>query len=167
MLSPWCSPVLGPPGSPALIHKIFPGNALVRTQVVSNQSGAAPEQNTFIAAFIGPISPPRRRRRIGKTAGFPGRRIKNSVIRRIDRRPPLNQNDSGGADQTSSLQKSDLAFQHAMLCAIARGLEHPPRIGVVKDSRPLSAPRLFEPVPHSSGCTSPALECAELAAQNE
>jgi hypothetical protein len=134
---------------------------------VRNQSGAAPEQKTFIAAFIGPISHPRRRRRIGKTAGFPGRRIKNAVIRRVDRRPPLSQNDSGGTNQTKSSQKSDLAFQHAMQCAIARGLEQPPRIGVVKDSRPLNAPRLFEPVPHSSGCTSPALECAELEAQNE
>lgn len=144
----------------------FSRKCLVRTQV-RNQSGAAPEQKTFIPAFTDPISPPRRRRRIGKTAGFPGRRIKDSSIKRVDRRPPLNQNDSGGTDQARSSQKSDRAFQYAMRCAIARGLEHPPRMGVVKDIRPLNAPRLFEPVPHSSGCTSPALECAELAAHNE
>jgi hypothetical protein len=132
-----------------------------------NQCGAAPEQKTFIPAFTDPISPPRRRRRIGKTAGFPGRRIKNSGIRRVDRTPPLSQNDSGGVDPARSSYKSDLAFQYAMRCAIAQGLEHPPRIGVVKDARPLNAPRLFEPVPCSSGCTSPALECAELAPDNE
>jgi hypothetical protein len=40
-------------------------------------------------------------------------------------------------------------------------------IGIVKDIRPLNIPRLFEPVPHSSGCTSPALECAELVAPND
>jgi hypothetical protein len=54
-----------------------------------------------------------------------------------------------------------------MLRAIAKGLEHPPTIGVVKDVRPLNVPRLFEPVPHSSGCTSPALECAELMAPTD
>ena len=145
----------------------FSRKCLVRTQVVRNQFGAAPEQKTFIPAFTDPISPPRRRRRIGKTAGFPGRRVKNSRIKRLDRRPPLSQNDSGGVDQTRSSHKSDLAFQYAMQCAIARGLEHPPRIGVVKDVRPLNAPRLFEPVPYSSGCTSPALECAELEAPDE
>jgi hypothetical protein len=79
--------------------------------------------------------------------------------------PPINHNDTGGADPTASSYKADLAFQRAMQSAIALGLECPPAIGVVKDLRPLTAPRLFEPVPHSSGCTSPAQECAELAAQ--
>jgi len=40
-------------------------------------------------------------------------------------------------------------------------------IGVAKDIRPLNTPQMFEPVPHSSGCTSPALECAELVALDE
>jgi hypothetical protein len=133
---------------------------------VRNQCGAAPEQKTFIPAFTDPISPSRRRR-IGRTAGFPGRRVKDSSIKRVDRRPPLSQNDSGGVDPARSSHKSDLAFQYAMRCAIAQGLEHPPGIGVVKDVRPLNAPRLFEPAPCSSGCTSPALECAELAADYE
>jgi hypothetical protein len=135
---------------------------------VTNQSAAA-EQKTFKPAFNDTISLPRRR--IGRTpglksAGLCGRR-KNGGIRHIDRRPPLNHNDSGGADPARSSLKSDLAFQHAMQCAMARGLEHPPHVGVVKDDRPLTAPRLFEPVPHSSGCTSPALECADLAACND
>jgi hypothetical protein len=49
--------------------------------------------------------------------------------------------------------------------AVAEGRERPPMIGVFKDARPLDAPRLFEPVPHSSGCTSPPLACAELEIQ--
>jgi hypothetical protein len=79
--------------------------------------------------------------------------------------PPINQNDAGGADPTASSYNADLAFQRAMQSAIAHGLERPPLIGVARDLRPLTAPQLFEPVPHSSGCTSPAQECAELAAQ--
>src|SRR5262249_9031059 len=153
-------------------------------QVVTHQPGAA-EQKTFIPAFTDTISPPPRRR-IGKTAGLCGRRIKTACLKPIDRRPPLNHNDSGGAEQETTWaarsrgrccanhtdpdgadpatpsHKSDIAFQHAMRCAVARGLERPPRLGVVKDRRPLTAPRLFEPVPRSSGCTSPAFECAEL-----
>jgi hypothetical protein len=60
--------------------------------------------------------------------------------------------------------RQDRAFTAAMMRAIARGWENPPMIGVFTDRRPLSAPRLFEPVPHSSGCTSPASECADLVA---
>jgi hypothetical protein len=142
---------------------------------VTNQSGAA-EQKTFIPAFNDTISPPRRRRRIGRTLGerAPGlksaglcERRKIARMQHVDRQRPLNHNDSGGADPARSSQKSDLAFQHAMRRAIAQGLENPPQIGVVKDHRPLIAPRLFEPVPHASGCTSPALECADLVARND
>jgi hypothetical protein len=79
--------------------------------------------------------------------------------------PPINQNDTGGADSTNSSYKADLAFQRAMHSAIECGLERPPLVGVATDLRPLKAPRLFEPVPHSSGCTSPAFECADLAAR--
>jgi hypothetical protein len=46
--------------------------------------------------------------------------------------------------------------------AIAQGRECPPMVGVFKDARRFDAPRLFEPVPHTSGCTSPALVCAEF-----
>src|ERR1700733_10772953 len=48
--------------------------------------------------------------------------------------------------------KQDLAFQRSMMRAIACGAEKPPMIGMFKDTRPLEAPRLFEAVPHSSGC---------------
>jgi hypothetical protein len=96
-----------------------------------------------------------------KKSDLTGRRIHNSGLKHLRRMPPLDRNDSGGADAAKSSYQSDLAFQRAMQSAIAQGLEHPP-MGVVKDPRPLNAPRLFEPVPHSSGCTSPALECADL-----
>ena len=101
-----------------------------------------------------------------KTPDLAGRRIRNAPLKH-DRLPPINQNDAGGADPTRSSYKADLAFQRAMHAAIARGLENPPLIGVARDHRPLTAPQLFEPVPHSSGCTSPAFECAELAARKD
>jgi hypothetical protein len=75
--------------------------------------------------------------------------------------------DSGGAahaDPANPWRRQDLAFQQSMMRAVATGQEKPPMIGIFKDARPFDAPRLFEPVPHSSGCTSPARECAELVA---
>jgi hypothetical protein len=129
--------------------------------------GAASEQKTIIPTFRDqtPIAGPHRR--VAKKSGSRGRPIKNSASKYADRTPPINRNDSGGTDPTKSSRSADLAFQRAMRRATAQGLEHPPMIGVVKDIRPLNTPRLFEPVPHSSGCTSPALECAELVAHNE
>jgi hypothetical protein len=143
-------------GQPALMHGISPGG------VVRSLVGAASEQKTIIPAFRDrtPIAGPHRR--IAKKSGPRGRRLRNSASTYADRTLPINRNDSGGTDPTRSSRSADLAFQRAMRSATARGLEHPPMIGIVKDIRPLNTPRLFEPVPHSSGCTSPALECAEL-----
>ncbi len=135
--------------------------------VVRSLIGAASEQKTIIPAFRDrtPIAGPRRR--IARKSGSRRRRLKNSASKYADRTPPINRNDSGGADPTRSSRSADLAFQRAMRSATARGLEHPPVIGVVKDIRPLNTPRLFEPVPHSSGCTSPAFECAALVAHDD
>jgi hypothetical protein len=133
---------------------------------VRSQSGAASEQKT-IPAFRDQIPIAGPHRRIAKKSASRERRVKNSALKYADRTLPINQNDSGGTDPTRSSRGADLAFQRAMRRATARGLEHPPMIGVVKDVRPLNTPRLFEPVPHSSGCTSPALECAELVAQDD
>jgi hypothetical protein len=148
-------------GQPALMHGISPGG------VVRSLVGAASEQKTTIPAFRDrtPIAGPHWR--IVKKSGPRRRRLKNSASTYADRTLPINRNDSGGTDPTRSSRSADLAFQRAMRCATARGLEHPPMIGVVKDIRPLNTPRLFEPVPHSSGCTSPALECAELVPHND
>jgi hypothetical protein len=148
-------------GQPALMHGISPGG------VVRSLVGAASEQKTIIPAFRDrtPIAGPHRR--IAEKSGPRGRRLRNSASTYADRTLPINRNDSGGTDPTRSSRSADLAFQRAMRSATARGLEHPPMIGIVKDIRPLNTPRLFEPVPHSSGCTSPALECAELVAHND
>lgn len=76
-----------------------------------------------------------------------------------------NKRDSSRRGPARDGRAQDLAFQKAMMRAIASGRETPPMIGVFTDPRPLNAPQLFEPVPHSSGCTSPALACAELIAE--
>jgi hypothetical protein len=130
---------------------------------VRSLSGAASAQETIVPALRDriPIAGPRRR--LAKTSRSRRKRLKNSALKYAERTQPINQND--GADRTKPSRSADLAFQRAMRRAIVRGLEHPPMIGVVKDIRPLDTPRLFEPVPCSSGCTSPALECAELMAQ--
>jgi hypothetical protein len=66
-----------------------------------------------------------------------------------------------------SIRGQDLAFQRAMARAVAAGMEKPPLIGVYKDPRPLDAPRLFAPVQHSSGCTSPAHMCADAVSTRD
>jgi hypothetical protein len=134
---------------------------------VRSQSGAASEQKTIIPGSRDRILVAGPHRRVAKKPRSRRRGLKNSTFKYADRTLPINQNDSGGTDPTRSSRSADLAFQRAMRYATALGLEHPPMIGVVKDIRPLNTPRLFEPVPHSSGCTSPALECAELAADDD
>src|SRR5258708_3688220 len=135
--------------------------------VVRSLIGAASEQKTIIPAFRDrtPIAGPHRR--IARKSGSRGRRLKNSAPKYADRTPPINRNDSGGADPTRSSRSADLAFQRAMRSATARGLEHPPVIGVVKDIRPLNTPRLFEPVPHSSAYTSPTFEHPSMLSHDD
>ena len=157
-----CSSVLGPRAALRSCTEISSGG------IVRDQSGAAPERKIIVSAYRGrtPIVP-NHRRTGNKKSGAIKQRIKKSTLKRADRTPPINHNDSGGADSTKSSRKADLAFQRAMWQAIAQGLERPPGICVVKDPRPLYDPHLFDPVPYSSGCTSPALECAELVARND
>ena len=153
-----CRSVLGPRAALRSCEEIPFGG------IVRNQSGPAPERKTIMSTFRDRTAIAVDFLHTGKKLGSVGRRLKK---KRGDRTLPINHNDSGGADLTKSSRKADLAFQQAMRGAIAQGLEHPPMIGVFKDTRPLNAPRLFDPVPHSSGCTSPALECAELMARND
>jgi hypothetical protein len=75
--------------------------------------------------------------------------------------------DATAQDQASLFREQDIAFQRALVRAIAAGDENPPMVGVHKDPRPLNARMVFEPVPHSSGCTSPAGDCADLATSVE
>ena len=124
-----------------------------------HQLGATTERSPVIS-FRGGIAYTTIARRFIKKPGSAEWRFKKTALKRKRRAQPIDR--EGDADPAKSLQRADVAFQRAMRRAIAQGLEHPPMIGVFKDARPLSTPRLFEPVPHSSGCTSPALECAEL-----
>jgi hypothetical protein len=134
---------------------------------VRHQSGAAPEQRNIPSAFRDRRLIAGRRRRARRKSGPLERRIVIGALKHGDRTLSIARNGSGAADPATSLRNADLAFQGAMRRAIASGLERPPMTGVFKDIRPLNAPRLFDPVPHASGCTSPALECTELVAQND
>jgi hypothetical protein len=132
---------------------------------LSQQRRSPPDQAIVISAVkhhaaISAIAPlgeqsPGSTKRLGKE---PGRRKSN-------RTQPVagDTDDPFSARSDNPALRQDLAFQKAMIRAIASGLEHPPMMGIQKDSRRLIAPRLFEPVPHHSGCTSPASECADLA----
>ena len=120
-----------------------------------------PPISTFRGGLPIPVIAPRVDSRPDSVAWLP----KPPGLQPHDRTPSIDREGgaSADADPAKSLRKADRAFQRAMRRAIAQGLEHPPMIGVFKDARPPQAPRLFDPVPHSSGCTSAAQECAELA----
>jgi hypothetical protein len=126
---------------------------------------ARTERLLVISAFREGMAVAAIARRIGKKPGSVTWILKQAGLKPNDReRPPTRvARQPGQIDQTEAFHAADLAFQQAMQRAVAQGREHPPMIGVFKDNRPPDAPRLFEPVPHSSGCTSPALACAELA----
>jgi hypothetical protein len=126
---------------------------------------ARTEKNLVISAFREGLAVAAIARRIGRKPGSVTWILKQAGLKPNNRvrPPPRGARQSGHVDQTDAFHAADVAFQQAMRRAIALGREHPPMIGIFKDDRPLDAPRLFEPVPHSSGCTSPALVCAELA----
>jgi len=103
-----------------------------------------------------------RRSRPSLAAGPPDAAAPRNSAARHDKRKRSPARESG--EPANPRRKQDLAFQQAMMRAAASGKENPPMIGIFKDARPLDAPRLFEPVPYSSGCTSPARECADVVA---
>jgi hypothetical protein len=75
--------------------------------------------------------------------------------------------DNEGAEPSETkvpeeFRKGDLAFQKAMHRAIKRGLERPPMIGTFRDDTVPDHHQYFVPAPLYSGCSSPALDCAEL-----
>jgi hypothetical protein len=121
-------------------------------------------ERAAIAAFKNGASVNRVAALIGRTPGSVEWLLKKNGLKRNDHRKP--RPDEGGdaiaAPASQSCRKADLAFQRAMRRAIKAGLEKPPMIGIYKDDRPLDAPRLFTPAPVSSGCTSPAADCADL-----
>jgi hypothetical protein len=123
----------------------------------------SPEQ-AAIAAFKNGASVNRVAALIGRTPGSVEWLLKKNGIKKNDHRKPRTDEsgDAVASPAVQSFRKADLAFQRALHRAIKAGLEKPPMIGIYKDDRPLDAPRLFAPTPVSSGCTSPAADCADL-----
>jgi hypothetical protein len=132
--------------------------------IVMDQTCSPAEQATAIAAFKNGASVNAVAGLLGRTPGSVEWLLKKSGLKKNDHKKPLpnEAGDSIAAPAARSFRKADLAFQRAMHRAIKAGLEKPPMIGVYKDNRPLDVPKLFAPAPHSSGCTSPASDCADL-----
>ena len=133
---------------------------------MANHSSTASERRFAISAFRNGMAVAAIARRIGKKPGSVTWLLRRAGLKGDPRRGPIDPELSDAAhDPARSFRRTDIAFQRAMQRAVAKGREHPPMIGVFKDERPLEAPRLFEPAPHSSGCTSSALMCAELESE--
>jgi hypothetical protein len=132
--------------------------------IVVDQICSPAEQAAAVAAFKNGASVNAVAALLGRTPGSVEWLLKKSGLRRNDHKKPRphEAGDAIAAPATQSFRKADLAFQRAMHRAIKAGLEKPPMIGVYKDERPLDVPRLFAPAAHSSGCTSPASDCADL-----
>jgi hypothetical protein len=124
----------------------------------------SPAEQAAIAAFKNGASVNQVAALSGRTPGSVEWLLKKSGLKKNDHRKPGRDEagDAIAAPAAQSCRKADLAFQRAMHRAIKAGLEKPPMIGIYKDDRPLDAPRLFAPTPVSSGCTSPAADCADL-----
>jgi hypothetical protein len=108
-------------------------------------------------------------RRTGKPLGAIEWTLKKAGLKRNDHKRPgvAEAGDATPEDQSAAFRRQDLAFCRAMARAIASGRETPPLIGVHKDTRRLDVRKLLEPVAHSSGCTSPAQECADLGSPDD
>jgi transposase-like protein len=131
---------------------------------MANQPRVATERTPVLSAFQDGGAVAMTARRTGVRPGLVHWLRKKAKRKGNDRKRPINRKagDFEHGDPAQPLRQADLAFQRAMRRAVAEGREHPPMIGVFKDARRLDAPRLFDPVPPSSGCTSPALVCFEL-----
>jgi hypothetical protein len=123
-----------------------------------------PSEDAVIAAFKQGVAVAAIARRAGRTPRSIQWMLRKAGLRPDPHKRPsaTEPGDATVQDQATSFRDQDIAFQRAMVRAIASGDESPPMIGVHKDRRPLNARIVFEPVPHSSGCTSPAGECADL-----
>jgi hypothetical protein len=124
----------------------------------------SPAEQAAIAAFKNGASVNRVAALIGRTPGSVEWLLNKNGLKKNDHRKPRTDEsgDAVASPAVQSFRKADLAFQRAMHRAIKAGLEKPPMIGIYKDDRPLDAPRLFAPTPVSSGCSSPAADCADL-----
>jgi hypothetical protein len=124
----------------------------------------SPAEQAALAAFKNGASVNRVAGLVGRTPGSVEWLLKKNGLKRNDHRKPRadESGDAIAAPASQSFRKADLAFQRAMHRAIKAGLESPPMIGIYRDDRPLDAPRLFAATPASSGCSSPAADCADL-----
>jgi hypothetical protein len=129
-----------------------------------DQTCSPAEQAAAISAFKNGASVNTVASMLGRTPGSVEWLLKKNGLKKNDHKKPAphESGDSIATPASQSYRKADLAFQKAMRRAIKAGLEKPPMVGIYKDDRPLDAPRLFTPSPHSSGCTSPASDCADL-----
>jgi hypothetical protein len=124
----------------------------------------AVSEEAVVAAFKEGIAVAAIARRAGKTPRAIEWTLRKVGLRTNPHKRPsaAEPGDASAHDQATSFRNQDTVFQRAMSRAIASGDEHPPMVGIHRDPRPLNARIVFEPVPHSSGCTSPARECADL-----
>jgi hypothetical protein len=129
-----------------------------------DQTCSPAEQAAAVSAYKNGASVNAVASMLGRTPGSVEWLLKKNGLKRNDHKKPAahEAGDSIATPAAQSYRKADLAFQKAMHRAIRAGLEKPPMVGIYKDHRPLDAPRLFAPSPHSSGCTSPASDCADL-----
>ena len=158
------SATVKPPGAP--VGSASAARRLARKSLenIAVNETCSPAEQAAIAAFKNGASVNRVAGLVGLTPGSVEWLLKKNGLKRNDHRKPRadEAGDAIAAPAAQSARKADLAFQRAMHRAIKAGLEKPPMIGIYKDDRPLDAPRLFAPTPASSGCTSPAADCADL-----
>jgi hypothetical protein len=122
-----------------------------------------PSEEAVIAAYKDGVAVAAIARRAGKTPRAIEWMVRKAGLRSNPHKRPSAQEpgDAPFQELATAFRRQDLAFQRAMARAVGSGQENPARIGVYKDKRPLDARMVFEPVPDSSGCTSPAGECAD------
>jgi hypothetical protein len=136
--------------------------------MVTDHSCGNAEAPAIIAAFKTGMSVAALSRHVGRPRGAIEKLLTKAGIR-TDRplRPAAEETEKARSRAPHPFRKQDLAFQRRVMHAAAAGKENPPMIGIRRDSRPLDAPRIFAPAPHSSGCSSPAGACADLMQQHD
>jgi len=136
--------------------------AIRRPRRKSNLNDSADQP--IVAAYRGGASVAEIARRMRLPQGAVTWVLKKAGLKPNDRRRPRTdeRGDVARDDAAQCCRAQDMAFQQAMRRAIAAGKERPPLDGVFIDKRPLDTRQVFIAVAHSSGCGSPASECADL-----
>jgi hypothetical protein len=122
------------------------------------------QETVVISAFRNGVSVDVIAAVIGKTPPSVEKLLKRIGLK-TNAREALGDDEDAEPSETNvaeQFRKDDLAFQNAVRRAIKRGLERPPMIGTFKDDSVPDHHQHFVPAPLYSGCSSPALDCAEL-----